>query len=92
MLVTTVSAQPISTTNAERKPAETVVNAGADISEMFGGWKCLKSVSTTADSNGRGSVDGKARAIRLGRESMSRYLSNKIVRSRYLHAKRALVH
>jgi hypothetical protein len=42
--------------------------------EMVGGWKLLNRVSRTADSSGRGSVDGRDRATLRGRESMSRCL------------------
>jgi len=51
-----------------------VVRAGADRSDMLGGWKLVKRVSSTVDNSGRGSVDGITSAIRLGRESMRRYL------------------
>lgn len=74
--VTTVSAHPMSTINAVRKPAARVITAGDDKSEMVGGWKFSNKVSRIVESNGRGSMDGNTNAIRLGRESMSRNLGN----------------
>jgi hypothetical protein len=44
---------------------------------MVGGWKFVKRVSRIVDRRGRGSADGNTSVIRLGRESMSRYLQKR---------------
>lgn len=72
--VTIVSFQPISTTTAARRPAATVVSAGAECKDIFGDWKFVKMVSNIVERSGDGSVEGRARVTFLGLESMSRYL------------------
>lgn len=74
MPVTIVSAHPISTTRAVRRPAANVVSAGEDRSDIVGGWKFSNKVFRIVESNGSGSMDGRTNTMRLGRESMRRNL------------------